>query len=310
MEILFAKPEHDPNIFFGPVNLHGFSLKLSHKDVLIQILNNRGFWFYMKLGIISAELLEFMPENHRKNRLIVLQAIKNHKNHTGYIPESLRKDKIFMKEIIKLDVSAIRDCDPILLNDKEFILDILTIKDAHYLNSHFEKSLFDDRDFVQRAIKIAPEIYIPTFRQDREIILEQLRLGESYLTPDWNYFSTDKEIIIEYVKNVPFPFIGPIDSDLKRNKEFIESILKLNGKIFRDIDDSLKTDRQLALLAATHNGESLEFLLDHHKKDKEIVLVALNQNVEAIEFVDESLLDDADVVNVLNKHVKNLNNAL
>lgn len=114
------------------------------------------------------------------------------------------------------------------------------------------------------------------------------------------YDSIDGE---EIWKKIPGPSdrcMQLINDSLRKDKDFMVSLVKKSYLLFNFVDDSLKNDRDFIMSVCPY---VIKYFPTSLKKDKEIVLLALDSNEYNYEYIDSSLYYDYDVLQLLAKKI-------
>jgi len=76
------------------------------------------------------------------------------------------------------------------------------------------------------------------------------------------------------------------------DKEFVISMVKLNGLLLKELSDIFKADKEVVLAAVSQNGFAFQFAADAIKADKEVVLAAVTTSGPALKFAQNGLNQD------------------
>jgi hypothetical protein len=127
------------------------------------------------------------------------------------------------------------------LNDKEIVLEAIR---NHNLHIKILQTLKDDREVILEAVKLSKDQmgYISNkFHQDRDFIMECLRYQPFGLFYCSEKFKNDKEIVLECVKRKG-KSLKHASLELKMDKEIIFHALRESVSSFKWIHSSLKSD--------------------------------------------------------------------
>ncbi len=170
--------------------------------------------FTLKFVKIEGGFLQYVDENFKKDRAIVLEAVKNYRLYSD-----------------DYDDVALKFADKLFRKDKEIILEALNASGINSLK-YIDESLKNDREFILEAVKIfgiVLKIADESLKKDKEIVLEAIK--ESYIAIKFadDNLKKDKEIVIEAVKRN----VGALeyaDHSLKKDKEVIlEAVKKVDS---------------------------------------------------------------------------------
>lgn len=91
-----------------------------------------------------------------------------------------------------------------------------------------------------------------------------------------------------------------INDSLRKDKDFMVSLVKKSYLLFNYVDDSLKNDRDFIISVCPY---AIKYFPTSLKNDKEIVLLALDGNEYNYKYIDSSLYYDYDVLQLLAKKI-------
>jgi len=106
---------------------------------------------------------------------------------------------------------------------------------------------------------------------------------------DWKAKDSDGKAFNDYV-------IDRKNDLLKKNKDFIISIVDTHPHYFNNVVEAIKKDRNFVLAAVKKNGMILKYLEDFFKEDEEIVRTAIQQAGIAIKFAHKKFKKDREFV--------------
>jgi hypothetical protein len=182
-------------------------------------------------------LLEFMPENIRGDKTIVMNALKDSKMDDGdvleFLSEELRADSEVVMAAIKTSGTALKFASEKLKADPEIVLQ--AVQSGPAAISFASNELKNDRDFVKRCIKVDGYClyYLgENMRTDRELIMLALdNDNENALEGLGDEFVRDRKFIKQCVSINP-QCLRDIPEDLLRNREFFKELCIIDGYCF------------------------------------------------------------------------------
>ncbi|EFC41540.1 predicted protein [Naegleria gruberi] len=168
-----------------------------------------------------GESLKYAPKSQRQDREIVLAAIRNQSTTLGFAEEPLQKDP-------EIGLEAINS------HDKFFFI---------------HRNLLSDRDFLMKALKKNPQIFVqldcfPFFVQHVELVLEAVSHDYTFFRP---------------CASVNF------------SREFLIQILNINGLCLEFMEQQYKSDRELVWHAIKQNIHAFPHASIQMQKDKEML---------------------------------------
>ncbi len=170
---------------------------------------------------------------------------------------------------------------------------------------NIDKTLMEDRKFMLDAVMINGNIlkYASDFmRADREIVLRSVQnsrsKGESLQYADQK-LKSDEYIVLQGIKNNSSfwkKVLNYADESLKRNTDFMLTVIKKYGAALNYADETLRKDKNFILKSVKRNGGALAYVDEEFKKDKEIVLEAVKNDGRALAYADEEFKKDKEIV--------------
>ena len=231
--------------------------------------------FMKKLWIIAVEkngfVLEYADEELKKDRDIVLAAVKQHGYALQYA-DLLRKDREIVMAAVKNFGRALRFADPELKKDSGIVL--AAVKSNAQALAYASEELKKDRDIVMAAVKQhweAIEYADPELKKDREIVLAAVKQNGEAL-----YWA---------------------DPDPVLHREIVLALVQKDAyKGLNDAPEVLKDDLEIVLAAVSKDGTTLEIVSERLRADPKVVLAAVTQNGIAIMFAAPSLQNKLHIV--------------
>jgi len=246
-------------------------------------------------------------ENMSLDRDLVLSSVKNNNNNFEYAKDIFKKDKDFVFEVLGACYHNLMYADESLRKDREFILKIIKLypyafeyadesikdkelaliaeKQADYLNMAslkkngqgldlVDENITDNREFVTEVIKKNPMAYrsvSPRLKKDKELLLLAFKSINDYGIYNMLMYA---------------------DDTLKSDKELVLKILKLNSDQYKFIAPELKKDNDFILSIIKKTGKGLEYATKEQRSDKSLIIEALKLNTWAFSEADNSLKRD------------------
>ena len=211
-----------------------------------------------------------------------------------YISDELKKDKDIILIMLDFDGSLADSFPPSLLEDREFMLDAIGVRDLVFYflkDSPFVK----DREFVLEAAKRNGRILSwvdPSFKNDREIVLEAI-ISHPYNAMSYPKFMEDRDFVLSAVKREPLVF--PYATSFLDDKEIALEAVKGDAYELVQASERLKNDKDVVLEAIKKDVFVFDLIPPELKKDREIVKESLIRNCDAFSYdADPSLKEDRD----------------
>lgn len=245
--------------------------------------------------------LRYANEACRKNKALVIEAVRKDGNLLQYADESLKRDKDVVLSAVQQYGFALKYADATLRNDKTIALE--AVNSSGLALEFVSAALKSDKDIVRAAVHQNGRALEDALLRDRDIVLAAVKQIGSALKFAPAAMQDDEEVVEAAVTSEPshgFQYASP---RLKSKAEFILKLLNKNKANCCDatleyVDESLKNDKTFMLKALAINPGFLSFAGEAIKKDKEIGLYAIEHDPShnrAFAQLDSSLKDDIDV---------------
>ncbi len=269
-----------------------------NRDFIKHLLENR------------VNILEYVNDNFKNDKEIVLLAVKNTQCRGGYSAFSVASDELkndleFVKEVLKCDKTAFGSISENLRANKDLVLYALECKCSNILY-YTSEELLNDRDVVLNAVKInfgeCLDKVSKTLQKDFEILIESaIKTGNGLGG-------------ISELKRKKLPPIDDLEFEQlnQKNKElYIIRYLCGIGNFFWN-DDYIPRyfiSKKVAMAiiscssGALSEGDESRFksIPDLYRNDKDVIMHAINKKPKLFEFIDESFKKDKDVLDLLPK---------
>ena len=261
----------NPKIFKEALRLHATTYKYIHeflkqdKEFNLKVLN-----FY------NSSAFKFFTKEIKEDLDIQKAAVLNYVLEFKKVNDSLKDDKEFIAQVIKIDLSQYQYISPKLKEDKNFKFEL--IKSYPRVYSYFNQDLQKDKKFILKAIKINSDLF-------------------QYLIPE---LGRDEDIAVAAINDQDkFDAIDKMNKSLLGNLKIIDKDFILNyleKKIYQSYD---------------YDGFDLDFikyLNPELLKDDDIFLKALDFNVHSktlLNYFDKSLFKKHDKKNLVIEYVYN-----
>ncbi|WP_416374279.1 DUF4116 domain-containing protein [Mycoplasmopsis cynos] len=190
----------------------------SDKDVVLEVMKQYGDIF---LNLFTLFISDEMKKEFGKNRDIMLEAVKRNGYALQFASEELKKDKDVVLE-------AVNQVGDIFLN-------LFTL----FISDEMKKEFGKNRDIMLEAVKrngYALQFASEELKKDKDVVLEAVnQVGDIFLnefTSDElkKEFGKNRDIMLEVVKWNGYALEDASD-ELKKDKEFISKIIKINPYI-------------------------------------------------------------------------------
>lgn len=205
-----------------------------------------------------ARALRFAGPETRKNKKIVLEAVNRDGRLCEEANSSFKTDREVALAAAKTrPLQVFEWFDPVLQNDKEIALTILTQKAIPYEAPQFAKQILAKTDL----------------RNDREVVLAAIRVNANLLKDTSTMMKNDPEIVRIAIKNNP-ELLEHASPKLQRDPEIVLLAVKMDGKTLR-FAPMLNNNLTIVRAAVAQDGGALQYASDKARDDIETVLIAI-----------------------------------
>lgn len=262
--------------------------ELIFKNIVEDLYNNLDF--ILCAVEINGFLLQYIPNNFKNHKSIVLTAIVNYSN--------IKSGQLGNESPLKYASESLR-------NDMEVVLAAIQ-KDGRAI-SYASDNLKKNVDLVFESLKKGAGLryftYLPFDLQTRENLLLTLKNGGGYIDFIPIDLRSDKEILMfaikYYAKN-----LSQASAELKNDKEIVLAAVKSSGEVLEYVSDELRNDAEIVLAAVSQNGAALKFASEEMKNNREITITAVsnkhcslsNSYLPALAYVGNILKNDKDII--------------
>ena len=282
----------------GLKNDNSYALRSAHKSlkkdkeiVLAAVKQNGWALFYAHKSL-------------KNDKEIVMEAVKQHGLALESVDESLKKDKEIVMAAVKQNGNALKYVDESLKKDKEIVL--AAVKQDGKALYYADKSLKKNKEIVMAAVKqngSALEYADESLKKNKEIVMAAVKQNADALLDADESLKKDKEIFmivrksfLAGLKQDGYHLQYPPDESLKKDKEIVMAAVKQNGSALEYADESLKKDKEIVMAAVRQHGWALEYADESLKKDKEIVMAAVKQHGYSLKYADKIFRKDKDFI--------------
>ncbi len=197
------------------------------------------------LKIVKKESWRFedLPTHFKKDKDIVLEAIKTRGLCLKQADKSFKKDKKFILEAAKLNGQVLQYADKSFRKDRNIVL--LAVKTWGYALEYAHKSLKKDREIVLTAIKSKSKILKygdcikyadESLKKDRNIVLAAVKSNGYALEYVDEIFRKDREVLLKTAESQSYA-LRFADKSFLEFPNLVEKIFKNEEKI-SEIDPS------------------------------------------------------------------------
>ncbi|WP_041593795.1 DUF4116 domain-containing protein [Mycoplasmopsis cynos] len=227
----------------------------------------------------NGNALRYASEELKKDREVVLEVMKrDYRVALQYASKELWSDKDVVLEAVKRDYRVLQYASKELWSDKDVVLEVMKQYGDIFLNlftlfisDEMKKEFGKNRDIMLEAVKrngYALQFASEELKKDKDVVLEAVnQVGDIFLnefTSDElkKEFGKNRDIMLEVVKWNGYALEDASD-ELKKDKEFISKIIKINPYIilsFIHIYGPEKIQLDSSLLNILYSYKTLNFI--------------------------------------------------
>jgi CxxC motif-containing protein len=269
---------------------------------------------------INTDCFRFLSSKLRKNKDIVMNAIKNtqssliYKRIIPHIDKSSFADYEIALLLISIDANFFFRVNNDLQNNRAFIIDVITITNDT-INSHefimlscVTKKMKNDLEIVTIACKqygCALKYASEEIRNTKSVVLIAIKFD----TDAFQYASYDmrnnKQFIMENMtsdkcewKLRRHTLFKHVSTELQDDYDVVMHAVKINGSALEFASEKMKNTMAIILAAIYSNPYAFKFVPFDVRNNKQIVMenIKNDDNAEAFKYVSTELQNDYDVV--------------
>jgi len=249
----------------------------------------------------NIDVLEFADDSLIDDKLFMLENIKKRGYLLKFASRRLKKDKELVLAAIDYNTEYLQYADEEIKRDMDFILKL-----RHYTNydvmEYISKSLKDNKDFFSILFKKDKYKYYTSLdytserlKKDRDVVLLAVKHASSNIRYADKSFLSDREIVLLGItKNGSF--LKYVDKKFFDDKEIITKAFDDNRESLHFASDTLKNDKIFMLKLVNDNGYAYEHIGNSLKKDKELALIGLEWDEKRLKDMDMIFRDDPQMV--------------
>ncbi len=249
-------------------------------------------WRQLERSVIST-LKKFPNFNDKK---VFIKCVQCFGRSVFTINDSFKKDREMVLAAVKQNETTLHYVDESFKKDQEIVL--VAVKRCGNMLHHVDESFKKDREIVLAAVKQQFRIlqFIDeSLKKDREIVLAAVKQDGRALQYAAESLKKDRKLVLAAVKQRG-EALQYADESLKKDRDFVLSAVQQRSGALEYADKSFQKDRDFVLLAVQQRGSALEYADASFRKDRDIVLAAVKQYGWALQYADASLKKDQEIV--------------
>ena len=268
-----------------------------NKEFMIKVLKKTGY-----------ASLKYACEFLKKDKDFFYWLLKNDQNGYSfkYVDKTFWNDKEVVKQVFENDRDSLQYASSTLKNDRAFMFELMKVN--HYAYDYIGESLRKDKELAELGLKWDSgrlKYMDESFKDDPEIVLNAMK---SYLQiKSFQYASErlrgDKKFIFSYMSAPAYTEILKYATNaFKSNKQFMLEAIQKYPSSYRWIDESLKEDRDICLAVVSTEGRLLKLLPKKYHSDIEMVEAAVSNNGLALFDASKNLRANKKIVEIAVKN--------
>ena len=283
------------NTFLSAATINGEILKFAsdeikkNKELVIAAVKQNGL------------MLEFAHNDLKDDKEVVLFAVLSQGIALQFASDNLKNDRITVLIAVQSRGNALRYASDDLKNDKLVVQN--AVQDYGAALKYASDDLKNNKDVVMIAVKGRKswgagilQYSSERLRNDKDVVLNAVEKNGICLQFASDNLKNDREIVLIAVQNDGAALQYASDN-LKNDREIVLIAVQNDGAALQYASDNLKNDREIVLIAVqTRYGRPLKYASDNLKNDREIVLIAVQKYGEEIEYASDNLKNDHEII--------------
>lgn len=228
-------------------------------------------------------ILHFLNYDLRNDREIVKSStFYGDADALQYASEELKKDDEFMKSIVRTLPKALKYASDNVKNNKEFVIGCIKERNGEILEFSGE-IVRNDKEIIIAALNKRKDIYNHS----------RLLLDTFYLKFLGEKLKSDKDFLLSIIE-MDGSALQYASEELKNDKDFVLRAYEINHQSLQYVGKSLlSNDKDIIKLVVRRYGNLFEYVNENLKKDKKFIFELLAEgNSSFIQFIDNTLKDD------------------
>jgi hypothetical protein len=201
--------------------------------------------------------LEKFPEVWKRDREIVLAAIVSFDNRMfEFASDNLRADCELLLAAISSSGQALKWAPAALQADRAIVWKAVCSIDGGFAFKYASEELRQDREFVLEAVKMdgcALDAASANLKTDREIVFAAVKQNGYALTYAKEHFGGDREMVLSALYTYKFA-MRCASQELRNDREFVIAAISVEWFAVTDASDAMRRNRAVVLAALAKGG--------------------------------------------------------
>lgn len=144
---------------------------------------------YRKASELSPYTYLFLPKKYKEDAVILMNCLKRDGHLLRYCPESVKRNKQYVRVAIRCDAYAVKYADAELLKNKDFCKEIISWKP---MAIKYFSSFWEDKDIMYPLCRYYKE-YIKYLSPEMQAQVEELYYSDEPLNAVHKLFPSEKD---------------------------------------------------------------------------------------------------------------------
>lgn len=244
--------------------------------------------------------LKWAPESIKKDKSIVLIALKKNGNTLEFVDQNLKNENLNGDEIIntalKNNPLALKYTDPKskYRHDSQLVLNLLEKNGncLEFVNDKFKKDL----TFINVALKSTSSSFKfidDSFKKNKDFIWNFFKSLKSLNI--WEKYNIEKGQLVKISNsNIRVNLFSFVDSSLKNDKEFVEKVVLFDPSAF--LHSNLRNDSKFVRMLLSKNHYVFEYCTEEFRNDKELAWSVILKDPCLVQYIGKKLFCDKQFV--------------
>lgn len=227
--------------------------------------------------------LKSASDLQRRDKAIVLTAVKQNGLALNYAHEDLKKDKVIVQAAAEQNIESLQFAHNDLKNNKDFIFALIKINPKAF--AYVSEANRNCPAVVLETIKIVgPEIFSYCSNQllgNRDLVQKILKDNPNLLPHIPENFVTDAEFVSKTVSFYPSDNFKFLPTNLQGNKEYVSKLIfynTYNSHIYASLPPGLQLDEEIAVAVASLRG--IDFFTQNSPLEGDLRMLDLENQIK------------------------------
>lgn len=273
------------------------------------LLNNR--FFCIQALLSNGKLLEFLPKEYSIDPEVIQLLVNQDKRDYSYLDlirwEDVLLDKSTAAHVLELRGELLSRFSSSIKNNKDLVK--IAVRSNGKALSAASNELLNDREFILEIMQLEGSSFIPeAFRDDEEIVSLAVSKDSEALQWASDRLRADFNIVQLAVENCIAGYRFAHES-IRAKRDLTLDVIEADGFLIKFVPAPLNKDREIVLTAMSNlsmfaDKKIFNYVPEEMRNDREIIYALLsNKSIDILECV-PSTFDDDPIIQDLIKSIR------